>query len=97
VPADGETSSLLQFDEVDSRAYRDPLAKNLSLFAYPAPSTSRSRNGSPRSSPTLLDVSKHPLYFGKAVVLVRRHAGQSGKNVLTASADGLAPATRRLK
>ena len=77
---------------------RDPRATNLIRFALTGPGEFVAvGNGNPRGLSSFAQTSQHPLYFGKAVAVVRRKAGQSGKLVLTATADGLAPASATLK
>jgi beta-galactosidase len=98
VPADGESVVFVQVDVVDAHGTRDPLAKNLIHFALTGPGRIVAvGNGNPRATDSFADVSKHPLYFGKAVAVIRRNVGQSGKITLTATADGLSPASATLK
>ena len=98
VPADGESVVFVQVDAVDAHGVRDPLAKNLIHFSLTGPGDIVAvGNGNPRATDSFADVSKHPLYFGKAVAVVRRHTGKKGKIVLTATADGLVPASATLK
>lgn len=54
-------------------------------------------NGNPRGLDAFTDTASHPLYFGKAVAVLRRQAGTTAPVTLTASADGLATATATLK
>ena len=98
VPADGESVVFVQVDVVDRAGVRDPRATNLIRFSLTGPGQIVAvGNGNPRATDSFADVSKHPLYFGKAVAVIRRNAGQSGKLTLTASADGMKPATVTLK
>ena len=43
------------------------------------------------------DAAQHPLYFGKAVAVIRRKAGEPAPVTLTASADGLAAGSATLR
>jgi len=98
LPADGESVVFVQVDVVDAAGVRDPRATNLIHFSLTGPGQIVAvGNGNPRGLDSFADVSKHPLYFGKAVAVVRRNAGQSGKITLTAAADGLSPASATLK
>ena len=45
-------------------------------------------NGNPRGFDSFKDVSSHPLYYGQAMVIVRR-TRKNGKITLAATADGL--------
>ncbi len=94
LPADGETCVFVQVDVADANGARDPLAKNMINFSITGPGRIMAvGNGNPRGMKSFKEIESHPLYFGKAVVVVRRNKGESGKIVLTASADGLKPAT----
>ena len=44
-------------------------------------------NGNPRGFDSFKDVSSHPLYYGQAMVIVRR-TRKNGKITLAATADG---------
>ena len=54
-------------------------------------------NGNPRAHESFAKTNAHPLYFGKAVAVVRREAGTSAPIVLKASVDGLQSAEIRFK
>ncbi len=93
LPADGETCVFVQVDVVDANGVRDPWAKNRVSFKLTGPGKLLAvGNGDPRGHDSFADVSSHPLYFGKAVAVVRRDKGSKGPITLRASADGLAPA-----
>ena len=94
LPADGESLAFVQVDVVDARGVRDPRATNQIHFALTGPGELVAvGNGNPRGYDVFTATAQHPLYFGKAVAVVRRKAGQSGPVTLTASADGLTAAT----
>ena len=93
LPADGESVVFVQVDVVDAKGVRDPLATNEIRFALTGPGEIVAvGNGNPRGLASFADTAQHPLYFGKAVAVVRRKAGQTGAITLTAACDGLAPA-----
>ncbi len=93
LPADGETCVFVQVDVADARGVRNPLATNMINFSITGPGRIISvGNGNPRGMKSFKEIGSHPLYFGKAVVVVRRNKGESGKIVLTAAAEGLKPA-----
>ncbi len=91
LPADGESLVFVQVDVVDPAGVRNPRATNRVHFALTGPGEIVTvGNGNPRATDSFADVSKHPLYFGKAVAVVRRKMNQSGPVTLTVTADGLA-------
>ena len=82
------------FDIVDLMCVRDPWAANRVSFRLDGPGKILAvGNGDPRGLEPFTVVSSHPLYFGKAVAVVRRNKGATGPIRLTASVEGLAPAT----
>lgn len=92
LPADGETCVFVQVDLVDADGVRDPWATNRVNFKLAGPGKILAvGNGNPRGHDSFKDVASHPLYFGKAVVVVRRDKGATGPITLSASAEGLAP------
>ena len=94
LPADGETCVFVQVDLVDAKGTRDPWAENRVTFGIKGPGRILAvGNGDARALEPFTVVSSHPLYFGKAVAVVRRDKGATGPIRLTASAEGLAPAT----
>ena len=98
LPADGESVVFVQVDVTDAAGVRDPRATNLVRFSLAGPGEIVAvANGNPRATDSFADVSKHPLYFGKAVAVLRRNAGSTAPITLTATADGLKPATATLK
>ena len=89
-PYSSEADELVyvQVDVVDEKGERDPLATNRIRFAIEgAAEIVAVGNADPRGYDSFKAVASHPLYFGKAVVIVRRR-GEGGWK-LTASADGL--------
>ena len=98
LPADGESVTFVHVDVVDAHAVRDPRATNRVHFALSGPGKIVAvGNGNPRATDSFAETSQHRLYFGKAVAIVRRNAGETGAITLTATAEGLAPARVTLK
>ena len=94
LPADGETCVFVQVDLVDTKGTRDPWAENRVSFKIEGPGKILAvGNGNPRGLEPFTVVSSHPLYFGKAVAVVRRNKGETGPIRLTASVEGMKPAT----
>ena len=84
---DGEYA-FFQVDAVDAAGVRNPLADNgLSLSVSGPGRIVAVGNGNPRAMESFAYPSAHSLFFGKAVVVVRREG--SGRITLSASADGL--------
>ena len=87
---DGEYA-FYQVDAVDAAGVSNPLADNRLSFSVSGPGRVVAvGNGNPRAMESFADPSAHSLFFGKAVVVIRREG--EGRIVLTVSADGLAPA-----
>ena len=98
LPADGETCVFVQVDVVDAAGVRDPLAKNRVSFSLSGPGRILAvGNGDARGHEAFTKTDSHPLYFGKAVAVVRRDAGSEDPVVLKVSAEGLAPAEIQFK
>ena len=94
LPADGETCVFVQVDIVDAKGVRDPWAENRVSFKIEGPGKLLAvGNGNPRGLEPFTVVSSHPLYYGKAVAVVRRNKDATGPIRLTASVEGLTPAT----
>ena len=90
LPADGETCVFVQVDVVDAQGVRDPWAKNRVKFALTGPGKIVAvGNGDARAHEAFTKTDSHPLYYGKAVAVVRREKGATGPIVLKASVDGL--------
>ncbi len=80
----------VQVDAVDAQGVRDPFATRLVSFEVSgAGEIAACGNGDPRSYRAFSE-KRHELYFGKAVVILRRTG--PGRIVLQAAAEGLAPA-----
>ncbi len=98
LPSDGESVVFVQVDVADAAGTRDPRATSRIRFALTGPGEIVAvGNGNPRGLDAFTDTASHPLYFGKAVAVLRRQAGTTAPVTLTASADGLATATATLK
>ena len=94
LPADGETCVFVQVDLMDEKGTRDPWAENRVSFKIEGPGKILAvGNGDPRGLEPFTVVSSHPLYFGKAVAVVRRNKGAAGPIRLTASVEGMKSAT----
>ncbi len=94
LPADGETCVFVQVNAVDAQGTLEPWAKDRVSFKLTGPGKIMAvGNADPRAHESFMDVASHPLYFGRAVVVVRRDKGETGPITLTASAKDLAPAT----
>jgi len=90
----GSRTRFVQVDLVDAAGVRDPLATNRVKFALSGPGRLVAvGNGNPRGLDVFTDVSSHPLYYGKAVAVVRFDENATEPLRLTASADGLESAT----
>ena len=86
-----EDSQLLfvQVDVVDAKGVRDPKSTAEVSFALEGPGEIVAvGNGDPRSVRSFKDVKSHPLFFGKALVIVRRTG--AGEIVLRGAVPGLA-------
>ena len=87
---DGEYA-FFQLDAVDAAGVRNPLADNrLSFSVSGSGRIVAVGNGNPRAMESFSDPYAHSLFFGKAVVVVRRHT--PGAITLLANADTLATA-----
>jgi len=94
LPADGETLAFVQVDVTDKNGVRDPRATNVVHFSLSGPGEIvAAGNGDASGLNSFKAVAQHPLYYGKAVVIVRCMAGKSGTVTLTAASDGLTPAS----
>ncbi|MCQ2393204.1 MAG: DUF4982 domain-containing protein [Kiritimatiellae bacterium] len=91
--------AFVEVDLVDAKGTRDPLATNRVNFKLTGPGEIVAvGNGNPRGYDSFKKTDSHPLYYGKAVVVVRRKktaasADEEGSISLTASVDGLKSAT----
>ncbi len=94
LPADGETCVFVQVNAVDEKGTLEPWAKDRVSFKLTGPGKIMAvGNADPRAHESFMDVASHPLYFGRAVVVVRRDKGATGPITLTAEAKGLQPAS----
>ena len=85
----------VQVDVVDARGVRNPLAMNRVKFSLAGPGRILGvGNGNPHAFEPFTKTESHPLFYGKAMAVVRRDG--PGELVLSASSDGLAPAAARL-
>lgn len=92
---DGEYA-FFQIDAVDAAGARNPLADNRLSFSIAGPGRIvAAGNGNPRAMESFADTSAHSLFFGKAVVVVRRDA--PGIITLVAAAGNLESARAALK
>lgn len=92
---DGEYA-FLQVEAVDADGICNPLAENRLSFSVSGPGRIvAAGNGNPRAMESFADPSAHSLFFGKAVVIVRRDA--PGVIKLIAAADSLKPAKTALR
>ena len=92
--SDGEMC-FVQVDAIDASGVRDPLATNRLSLAVSGPGRIVAvGNGNPCAYESFVDASAHSLFFGKAVVAVRRDG--AGKIVLTVTAEGLKPSQIRI-
>ena len=84
---DGEMC-FFQIDAVDADGVRNPLAANRLSLSVTGPGRILAVcNGNPRAYESFADPSAHSLFFGKAVVVVRREG--PGRITLTVSSSGL--------
>ena len=85
----------VQVDALDAKGARNPLAMNRVNFKLTGPGRIIGvGNGNPNAFESFAKTGSHPLFYGKAMAVVRRDG--PGKLVLTASSDGLASATAQL-
>ena len=94
----GARTRFVQVDLVDAAGVRDPLAMSRVKFALEGPGRIVAvGNGNPRGLDVFTDVASHPLYYGKAVAVVRFDDGASAPLKLTASVEGLKPAVLEIR
>jgi len=93
VAATGEDLCYLTVEAIDAEGNLCPLADNLVNFEIDGPATIAGvGNGNPLSlEPYQADHRK--LFFGKALLIVKANEGEGGDVKVTASSDGLQPAT----
>ena len=93
----GEPDELVwvQVDVVDAKGVRNPLAMDRVFFKLSGPGQILGvGNGNAHAFEAFTKTDSHPLFYGKAVAVIRRDA--PGALSLTVSAPGLAPATAPL-
>ena len=82
----------VQVDVVDAKGVRNPLAMDRVSFKLSGPGKILGvGNGNAHAFEAFTKTDSHPLFYGKAVAVIRRDA--PGALSLTVSAPGLAPAT----
>ncbi len=99
VVAPGDVT-FVQVDLVDANGTRDPLATNRVSFTLAGPGEIAAvGNGNPRGYDSFKKTDSHPLFYGKAVVVVRRNkSSATGEPItLTASVEGLKSDTVEIK
>ena len=85
----------VQVDVVDAKGVRNPLAMDRVSFKLSGPGKLLGvGNGNAHAFEAFTKTDSHPLFYGKAMAVVRRDA--PGALKLTVSAPGLAPATAEL-
>jgi beta-galactosidase len=95
--ASGEDLSYILVEALDDKGVVCPLADNEIAFTVDGPARLAAvGNGDPMSLAVFTD-STHPLFFGRAVLIVRSDFGETGPVKVTASSEGLKPATVELQ
>ena len=88
--------AFFQVDAVDAAGIGNPMADNRLSFSVSGPGRIVAvGNGNPRAMESFADPSAHSLFFGKAVVVVRREG--PGSITLAATANGLREARSELR
>ena len=86
----------VQVDVLDAKGVRNPLAMNRVNFKLDGPGKILGvGNGNPHEFEAFTETASHPLFFGKAMAVIRRDG--PGELTLTVSADGLASARAVLR
>ena len=94
--ATGEDLSYILVEAVDAQGNPAPLADNLVQFEVQGPGEIAGIDNGDQTSYEPFQDSRHKLFYGKAMLIVRAKEGQSGKIQVTAGADGLKPGTAAL-
>ena len=82
-------------DVLDAKGVRNPLAANRVNFRLDGPGKILGvGNGNPHAFEPFTKTDSHPLFFGKAMAVIRRDG--PGELALTVASDGLAPATAKI-
>ena len=85
----------VQVDVLDAKGVRNPLAMNRVNFRLDGPGKILGvGNGNPHAFEPFTKTDSHPLFFGKAMAVIRRDG--PGELALTVASDGLAPATAKI-
>ncbi|MEM1305572.1 MAG: DUF4982 domain-containing protein, partial [Planctomycetota bacterium] len=93
IRADGVDLCLVQVEVVDKQGIVCPTRGDQVEFDLAGPGEIAGvGNGDPTSFDSFVD-DRHPIFHGKAVLVLRSRAGSTGQVRLTASATGLKPAT----
>ena len=81
----------VQVDVLDAKGVRNPLAMNRVNFKLEGPGKILGvGNGNPHAFEAFTETASHPLFFGKAMAVIRREG--PGELTLSVSSDGLSPA-----
>lgn len=95
---DGETYVFAKVTVADGKGVPVPSAKDRISFKLEGPGEILSvGNADPRGYDPFKDTASHPLFFGRAGLVVRRLPGREGPITLTASAAGMQPASFTFK
>lgn len=95
--ATGEDLSYILVEALDDKGTLCPLADNEIAFTVEGPARlAAAGNGDPMSLAVFTD-STHPLFFGRALLIVRSDFGKSGTVKVTATSEGLKAATVELQ
>ncbi len=95
--ATGEDLSYILVEALDDKGTVCPLADNRITFSLQGPARIAAvGNGDPMSLDIFTD-NTHPLFFGRAVLIVRTDFDKAGLVTVTAAADGLKSATVNLQ
>ena len=85
----------VQVDVLDEKGERNPLAMHRVNFRLDGPGKILGvGNGNPHAFEPFTKTDSHPLFFGKAMAVIRRDG--PGELALTVASDGLAPATAKI-
>ena len=94
--ATGEDLSYILVEAVDAQGNPAPLADNLVQFEVQGPGEIAGIDNGDQTSYESFQGSRHKLFYGKAMLIVRTKEGQAGKIQVTAGADGLKAGTAAL-
>jgi beta-galactosidase len=91
--ATGEDLSYVLVEAVDAQGNPAPLADNLVEFELQGPGEIAGIDNGDQTSYESFQGSRHKLFFGKAMLIVRTKEGQTGKIQVTAAAQGMKAGT----